>query len=97
MLFLHVISGPLALLIDIISLGTDNCLGLGCCFRLFKIFTTPLVKGVIVGTFKVLPLLITPFAGIIALIFILAMWSLNVLSNIEDYWADVDSAVYTFI
>ena len=49
------------------------------------------------GTLRILSILITPFLGIMVIILMLSMWSISTLSSIEDFWVDVDHAIYTFI
>lgn len=90
------LSGPSALTLDIFSYFSCGGFGLGVCLKLFKIFTIPCIKGIINGAINIVHIVIPPFLAILALIFILSMWALVFLRNIEDFWADFNLSVYTF-
>lgn len=82
MIIFHVVSGPMALLVDIIDLFFNNCISLGGILKLFKILTVPGIKGAILGIIKLVPLIMIPFIGIISLIFALSIWSLSEISHV---------------
>ncbi|EAS04063.1 cation channel family transporter (macronuclear) [Tetrahymena thermophila SB210] len=95
MMFFHIISGPVALIFDIISLSLSGNIGFGGILKLFKVFTV--TRETIMGAVMIFPTLLPAFLGIISIIFLLALWALNYLKQVENYWTDFVTSVYTFV
>lgn len=56
-----------------------------------------MTRETIIGAIMIFPTLFPAFLGIISIIFILAMWALNYLKEVEDFWVDFNTSVYTFV
>jgi hypothetical protein len=76
MIIIHILSGPVALVFDLHSLFFHGCIDIGAFFKLFKIMTTPIIRGIILGALYIFPILITPFLAIITIIIILSIYAI---------------------
>lgn len=71
----HLLSGPVAFIFNIYTISTYGIISHGGYFIIFKLFTISAIKGIILGSIKIFPLLIPPFTAILGIIYILSMWS----------------------
>ncbi len=95
MMAFHVISGPVALVFDLVSLSSSGTIGFGAICKLIKVFV--ISREMIMGAVLIFPVLLPAFLGIISIIFLLALWAQSILKNVEDFWLDFNTSVYTFV
>ncbi len=95
-LFLHLLSGPLAIIADATQLFLIDSISIGPFLQTFKIFTIKPVKRIIFGASKVLKVLFPPFIAIVALLYIWALFSFQHL-NWSIYWSSVNGSLYSWV
>lgn len=95
MIAFHLISGPVALVFDLISLSSTGTIGFGAICKLVKAFV--ITREMIMGAVVIFPVLLPAFLGIVSIIFLLAMWAMSILSGVENFWTDFNTSIYTFV
>jgi hypothetical protein len=79
MMFFHIISGPISLILDIITICIYKSIGIGGIMKLFKIYTV--TRNTIMGAIIIFPVLLPAFLGLVSIICVISMWA---LSNLRD-------------
>lgn len=77
------------------TLSTGGYIGLGAIFKLLKAFTV--TRDTVMGAVMIFPTLLPAFLGIISIIYMLSLWSLVYLKNVESFWSDFNTSIYTFV
>lgn len=96
MMGLHLLSGPLSLVADMMELYYHGCVGTGGVLILLKILTIPMIKGILLGIINIIPLLMIPFLAICSFIMVLAQRTVVQLGTVENFWVNFSTSVYTF-
>lgn len=95
MMGFHIISGPVALICDLFTLSNAGVINIGAICKLVKVFT--IARETIMGAVVIFPVLFPAFLGIISIILMLAFWALAFLKDVENFFVDYNTSIFTFV